>query len=57
MVIAIPLTGMAKIIFDNVEELRPYGYLLGRHSHSKENVLLKVKHWFSGKTIKKAERE
>lgn len=55
MVIAIPLTGMAKIIFDNVEELRPYGYLLGRHSHSKENVLLKIKHWFTGKAVNKGE--
>ena len=52
MVIAIPLTGIAKIVFDNVEELRPYGYLLGRHVHTKENVLFKVKHWFRGKEIK-----
>ncbi len=51
MVIAIPLTGMAKIVFDNVEELRPYGYLLGRHSHTKENIFLKFKHLFRSKTI------
>jgi predicted PurR-regulated permease PerM len=57
MVIAIPLTGMAKIVFDNVEELRPYGYLLGRHSHSKENVLPKMKRWFTRKAIRKVEEK
>lgn len=50
MVIAIPLTGIAKIVFDNVEALQPYGYLLGRHSRSKENVFSKVKHWFLGES-------
>ena len=49
MVIAIPLTGMAKIIFDNVEELKPYGYLLGRHSHGTKNISLTLKQWFKGK--------
>ncbi len=44
MIIAIPLTGIAKIVFDNVEELRPYGYLLGRHRLAKANVFFKFKH-------------
>ncbi len=57
MVIAIPLTGMAKIVFDNVEELRPYGYLLGRHSHTKENIFLKFKHLFRSKAINKTEEK
>ncbi len=43
MVIAIPLTGIAKIAFDNVEELRPYGYLLGRHSNKRSNFLSKYR--------------
>lgn len=53
MVIAIPLTGIAKIVFDNVEELHPYGYLLGRHTSSKQNVLFKLRCWLRGKTLKK----
>jgi predicted PurR-regulated permease PerM len=29
MVLAIPLLGMAKIVFDHIEPLKPYGYLIG----------------------------
>lgn len=29
MVLCMPLTGMAKVVCDNVESLKPYGYLLG----------------------------
>ena len=29
MVLCLPLTGMAKVVCDNVESLKPYGYLLG----------------------------
>jgi len=29
MVLCMPLTGMAKVICDNIESLKPYGYLLG----------------------------
>jgi len=46
MILAIPLTGIAKIIFDNVEELHPYGYLLGKHSERRESILIKIKKWF-----------
>ncbi len=53
MVIAIPLTGIAKIVFDNVEDLHPYGYLLGRHSKKKAKVLLKFKRHLRQKTIKR----
>ncbi len=53
MVIAIPLTGIAKIVFDNVEELHPYGYLLGRHSRTKENILFKLKHRLKHRAIQK----
>ena len=53
MVIAIPLTGIAKIVFDNVEELRPYGYLLGRHSERHKNNKYKFKNWFKRKHNKK----
>lgn len=29
MILCLPLTGMAKVICDNVEALKPYGYLIG----------------------------
>lgn len=29
MVVFVPILGIAKVVFDNVEELRPYGYLIG----------------------------
>jgi predicted PurR-regulated permease PerM len=29
MVLCIPLTGMAKVVCDNVESMKPYGFLLG----------------------------
>jgi predicted PurR-regulated permease PerM len=29
MVLCLPLTGMAKVVCDNIESLKPYGYLLG----------------------------
>lgn len=29
MVLCLPLTGMAKVVCDNVDSLKPYGYLLG----------------------------
>ena len=44
MVIAIPLTGIAKIVFDNVEELQPYGYLLSRHSRPGKSGLIRFRH-------------
>ncbi|HYH14065.1 MAG TPA: AI-2E family transporter [Flavisolibacter sp.] len=30
MILAIPIIGMAKIVCDNIEVLRPYGYLMGQ---------------------------
>lgn len=29
MILAIPLLGMIKIVFDNIDELKPYGFFLG----------------------------
>ncbi|MEO6167846.1 MAG: AI-2E family transporter [Chitinophagales bacterium] len=37
MIIAIPLLGISKIIFDNVSSLHPYGYLIGNEKKRKEN--------------------
>jgi predicted PurR-regulated permease PerM len=36
MIIAIPMLGMAKILFDNVEGLKPYGFLLGQSDGGKK---------------------
>lgn len=32
MILSLPLTGMAKVVFDHVEPLKPYGYLLGEET-------------------------
>lgn len=37
MVLAIPLTGIFKIICDNVESLKPYGFLIGKEKKKKES--------------------
>ncbi len=29
MILAVPLMGMAKVVFDNLQELKPYGFLIG----------------------------
>lgn len=36
MVLCMPLTGMAKVLFDNVESMKPYGYLLGEEVNYRE---------------------
>lgn len=36
MIVAIPMLGMAKIMFDNVEGLKPYGFLLGQSDGGKK---------------------
>lgn len=54
MVLAIPLMGMAKIVCDNVEPLKPYGYLIGQDKKEEESgfkkklkgVGQKIKSWF-----------
>ncbi len=36
MIVAIPMLGMIKIICDNIEELKPYGFLLGQENCKKK---------------------
>ena len=36
MVLCLPLTGMAKVVCDNVDSLKPYGYLLGEEVNFSE---------------------
>jgi predicted PurR-regulated permease PerM len=37
MILFIPFLGVTKIIFDNVESLEPYGYLIGEDENSENN--------------------
>ncbi|MBL4678969.1 MAG: AI-2E family transporter [Mucilaginibacter sp.] len=48
MALAIPLLGMLKIVFDHVEPLKPYGYLIGNDDESRDRPSLwsRVKAWF-----------
>jgi predicted PurR-regulated permease PerM len=47
MILAIPLLGIFKIICDNVESLKPYGFLIGEEKKKKEPGMMdKVKSWF-----------
>ena len=43
MVLAIPLLGIAKIICDHIEPLKPYGFLIGQEKKSKGGLLDKFK--------------
>ncbi len=48
MILAIPLLGIVKIVCDNVEGLKPYGYLIGKEKKEKKGngVVGKIKKWF-----------
>jgi predicted PurR-regulated permease PerM len=54
MILAIPLMGMAKIVCDHVEPLKPYGYLIGQDKKKEssgfkkkiEGLGKKMKGWF-----------
>jgi predicted PurR-regulated permease PerM len=56
MILFIPLIGMAKIVFDHVPALHPYGYLIGTgESEDKEKEYVqKAKNWFKQKLGKAA---
>lgn len=43
MVLAIPLLGIAKIICDHIEPLKPYGFLIGQEKKKKGGLLEKIK--------------
>jgi predicted PurR-regulated permease PerM len=48
MILAIPLLGITKIVFDHVEPLKPFGYLIGSEKKIGEQSLLKtIKGWFN----------
>jgi predicted PurR-regulated permease PerM len=51
IILFLPLLGILKIVFENVEGLNPYAYLIGdqRESSPHEKIWLKVKELFSGR--------
>lgn len=50
MILAIPLLGILKIIFDHIPQLQPYGFLIGSQDGDDENGLMeKVKSFFKRK--------
>jgi hypothetical protein len=51
MILFIPMLSVAEIIFDHVESLKPYGYLI--ENRSKESPSLQIKSWFKKKFSKK----
>ena len=46
MVLAVPTLGITKIICDNVEPLKPFGYLIGEEKKKGPGFIDKVKGWF-----------
>jgi predicted PurR-regulated permease PerM len=54
MILCIPLTGMAKVVCDNIESLKPYGYLLGEEAvfGQKKEIQQKVARRFKKKANK-----
>lgn len=59
MVLAIPLLGMIKIVFDHIEPLQPYGFLIGGEEKDQEDNTSftdKIKGWFKKKFSKSTEK-
>ena len=42
LILAIPLTAILKVVFDNVEALKPFGYLIGEVEFPKKEKVKKV---------------
>lgn len=49
MILAIPLLGIVKIIFSNIDEMEPYAFLIGPNNEGKDTVKIgqRIKGWFS----------
>jgi len=43
MILAIPLLGILKIVFDHIEPLKPYGYLIGENKKKQTGLLDKLR--------------
>ncbi|RYZ22444.1 MAG: AI-2E family transporter [Chitinophagaceae bacterium] len=46
MILAVPLLGMAKIVCDHVEPLKPYGYLIGGEPQKESSIKKKIRSLF-----------
>lgn len=48
IILAIPITGIIKIVCDHIEPLKPYGFLIGEVETAKSEQRLNrtIKHWF-----------
>ncbi len=47
MILAIPITGILKIVFDHIPALKPYGFLIGENKKKKKGGFKeKVRGWF-----------
>jgi predicted PurR-regulated permease PerM len=53
MILFIPMLGIAKIVFDHVESLKPFGYVIGDPDGDKPS---KIKKWIQGLFSKKKKR-
>ena len=49
LVLAIPLTGIFKILCDHIEPLKPYGFLIGENRSKKKGWTEGIKNWFKKK--------
>jgi predicted PurR-regulated permease PerM len=49
MIMFIPFLGIAKIIFDNIETLNPYGYLIGEETNTSGIAANKMREWIKKK--------
>jgi predicted PurR-regulated permease PerM len=49
MVLAIPLTGIFKILCDHIEPLKPYGFLIGENRSRKKSWTESLKNWIKNK--------
>ena len=49
LVLAIPLTGIFKILCDHIEPLKPYGFLIGENRSKKKGWTEGAKNWFKKK--------
>jgi len=55
MVVAIPVLGIVKVLFDNIPNLQPVGYMLGEKDlDSGDNFFKKAERWFVEKLSKKS---
>jgi predicted PurR-regulated permease PerM len=62
MIVFIPFLGILKVIFDNVEGMEPYGYLLGteeeigERDNDKRPMYKKITDWLRGKKYRKKQQ-